>query len=404
MKKFFLEFTEFTQQENTSLKALLISLFFILGSYFLGKLVFTYFLKNLIKNTKNQLDDLILEFKLDSLISFIFPGIVFYLFVCPIYQGTVQDFFRRTSFAYIVLLSSLAISKSLTILVLLSQKIEKLKDKPIKSYVQTVKIFLFLVTFVLLGSVLLHRSPASFLGGIGALTAILLLVFKDSILGFVASVQIATNNLISLGDWIEVPKYSADGEVIDISLSTIKVQNWDKTITSLPTYGLISDSFKNWRGMSESGGRRIKRSIKLDMTSIKFCDQTLLEKLQKIKLLNNFLQIKNKEITEHNQKNLINPRKLTNIGIFRFYLQEYLKQNRLINQKMTFIIRHLAPSRDGLPVEIYVFSKNKDWADYEGVQADIFDHILAVIPEFELRIFQDPSSYDLQNIKSNLVS
>ena len=381
-------------------------------SYFLGKLVFARFLRKLIKKTKNELDDLILEAKLDHLLCLFLPGIVLYFCACPFYEGYLEAILKRASFAYIVLLSSLVINKILTILVLCSQKIESFKDKPIKSYIQTVKIFLFLFTGIIFFSVLLHKSPNSFLGGIGALTAILVLIFRDPILGFVASVQIATNNLIRLGDWIEVPKYSADGEVIDISLSTVKVQNWDKTIVNLPTYGLVSDSFKNWRGMSESGGRRIKRAIKLDLTSIKFCDQALLKKLEKIELLKDLLRKKNQEIKEYNQKkqkkqenqenqeNQKSPRQLTNIGVFRLYLEEYLKNNQEINQTMTFIIRQLAPSREGLPLEIYVFSKKQDWADYERVQADIFDHFLAIIPDFELKVFQDPSSYDLKSLIS----
>lgn len=239
--------------------------------------------------------------------------------------------------------------------------------------------------------------------GLGAIAAILLLVFKDTILGLVASIQLSANNMLKPGDWIEMKKYNADGTVIDISLNTVKVQNWDKTITTIPTYALVSESFNNWRGMEESDGRRIKRSINIDMKSVRFCDNELLEKFERFMLIRDYVIGKQKEISEFNKKlsvaddDTFNARRQTNLGVFRKYLEGYLHNHPMINDDMTFLVRHLQPSEKGLPIEIYVFSKDQRWANYEAIQADIFDHILAVLPEFELRVFQNPSGSDIQD-------
>lgn len=241
---------------------------------------------------------------------------------------------------------------------------------------------------------------------LGGLTAVLLLVFKDMILGLVAGIQLSSNNMIARGDWIEMPNYGADGDVIDITLTTVMVQNWDKTITTIPTYALISDSFKNWKGMQESGGRRIKRAVNIDINSIRFVDDELLSKLRKVELLKDYLQDKLQEIDKYNQEHavdtslLINGRKITNIGTFRAYLIAYLRRHPLINKEMTFLVRQLRPTECGLPIEVYVFSNDKVWANYEAIQADIFDHIFAVVPEFGLRVFQNPTGSDFQFLKA----
>ena len=240
------------------------------------------------------------------------------------------------------------------------------------------------------------------LTGLGAMTAVLILVFKDSILGFVASMQLSMNDMVRIGDWIEMPKFGADGDVIDVTLHTVKVQNWDKTITTIPSYALISDSFKNWRGMSESGGRRIKRAVNIDVNSIRFCDEAMLHRFEKNNLLKGYLQTKQSELTEYNTKHgndpqdLINARHLTNVGTFRAYMVEYLKNHPNIHQNMTFLVRQLPPGEHGLPIELYVFSNDQDWVNYEGIQSDIFDHLLAIAPQFGLRIFQRPSGADLE--------
>lgn len=276
------------------------------------------------------------------------------------------------------------------------------KKLPIKSINQLVKLFVFLIVAVLSVSTLLGKSPLYFLSGLGAMTAVLLLVFKDTILGFVAGVQLAANQMVSRGDWIEMPKYGADGEVLEVALTTVQVQNWDKTITMIPTYALISDSFKNWRGMEQAGGRRIKRSIRLDVNSISFMDQPLIEHLMKIDSISDYLASKQSEINEQNQtlkSDLTinaNGRKLTNVGTFRAYLEYFLQNHPKVSKEMTLIVRQLPADENGLPIELYLFCTDIRWASYEAIQADLFDHIYAVLPEFNLRAFQSPTGFDWQ--------
>ena len=275
---------------------------------------------------------------------------------------------------------------------------------PVRIIVQVAKILLYAVIGIIILSTVIGKSPAFFIGGLGAMAAVLMLIFKDPILGLVAGIQLSANKMVRVGDWIEMPKYGADGDVVDISLTTVKVQNWDKTIITIPTFALVSEGVKNWRGMSESGGRRIKRSIYIDMTSVKFCNKEMTEKFSKIKYLSDYIQGKEKELSEFNsQKNiddsvLVNGRRMTNIGTFRAYLVSYLKDHPKINKNLTFLIRQLDPGPNGLPIEIYVFSSDQVWANYEAIQADIFDHILAIIPEFELKVFQNPTGADFQNL------
>jgi miniconductance mechanosensitive channel len=257
---------------------------------------------------------------------------------------------------------------------------------------------------------MLDQSPWLLISGLGAVTAVLLLIFKDTILSFLASLHIVMYDLVRVGDWIEMPKYDADGDVIDIALHTVKVQNWDKTITTIPTYKLIEDSFKNWRGMQESGGRRIKRHLLIDQKSVKFCDEEMVERFKKIQLLSPYLNQKKEEIEVFNKEHnidtsvLINGRRMTNLGTFRAYVTAYLKGNELISKDMTFLVRQLQPTPEGLPLEIYVFSRDTAWANYEAIQADIFDHLLAAISFFDLRVFQRPSGYDLEMIEKHPIS
>ncbi len=274
---------------------------------------------------------------------------------------------------------------------------------PIAGYVQTVKGFAIFFAAVYVLARLMQADPWSFFKGLGALTAVLLLVFKDSILGLVASVQISANDLVRIGDWIEMEQHRADGDVIDVGLTVVKVRNWDKTIATIPTYALISDSFRNWRGMSESGGRRIKRAIYIDMTSVVFCDQEMLERYARIACLREYLHTRLAEVENWNREHGVaaeeagvNGRRLTNLGTFRAYLQAYLRSHPLVRQDMTFLVRQLAPGANGLPIEIYVFCADQDWVRYEGVQADIMDHLLAILPYFDLRVFQSPSGADLR--------
>ena len=276
-------------------------------------------------------------------------------------------------------------------------------DIGIKGFIQAIKLIILLVGLIFIMSILLGKSPVFFLSGLGALTAVLLLIFKDAILGFVAGIQISVNNMVKVGDWVEMPTHMADGDVIDISLTTVKIQNWDKTITSIPTYDLISKPFKNWRGMQNSGGRRIKRSIMIDMNTIRFADDAMIQDFKRISLIRPYVESKIAEIDAFNRDNQIddrprNGRSITNVGTFRAYCQAYLKAHPKIHDKMTFLIRQLAPTSKGLPIEIYVFSNDIVWANYEGIQSDIFDHLLAILPVFELSVFQEPSGQDFASL------
>ncbi len=280
--------------------------------------------------------------------------------------------------------------------------ISKRYRSTIRGYTEIVRIITLLFCGIFVVAIVTNRSPWGLLSLLGGLTAIILLLFKDVLLGFVANIQLTTTDMVQVGDWIEMPKYGADGDVIDISIHCVRVQNWDKTVTSIPTYGLISNSFKNWRGMSESGGRRIKRAINIDMGSIHFMSKEAIEKLGKIRILEKYLQPKQQEIESYNKRHnleegpVINGRNQTNIGVFRAYTQEYLRQHPQIHTNMTFLVRQLAPGPTGLPLEIYVFSKDQVWANYEAIQSDIFDHLLAALPYFELRVFQNPSGSDFR--------
>lgn len=275
---------------------------------------------------------------------------------------------------------------------------------PIKGYVQILQIALWIFTGTAILSLLLGQSPWILLSGLGALSAVLILIFQDTILSFIAGLQLTMNDQVRVGDWIEMPQYGADGDVEEVALHTIKVRNWDKSITTIPTNKLVGDSFKNWRGMYESGGRRIKRSILIDQTSVRFLDEELLARLQNIQLLQDYLAQKTKEIEEYNavhnidSSSLVNGRHLTNLGTFRAYLMAYLRSHPGINQDMILLVRHLQPTTNGLPMEIYVFTKDVGWVQHESVQADIFDHILAVIPQFDLRLFQNPGGHDLARL------
>ncbi len=279
---------------------------------------------------------------------------------------------------------------------------ESLRDKPINSYIQVSKIIVYFIGGILIISELMGKNPLYFLGAMGAASAVLLLIFKDTILGFVASIQLSANDMVRRGDWVTMDKYGADGDVIEINLATIKVQNFDLTITTIPTYAFISDSFKNWRGMQESEGRRVKRAVKINKNSVKFATPEMLEKFKKIDLIKPYIERKEKELAEYNKANVINQdlpingMSLTNIGIFRKYLELYLKSNPKLNTGMDTMVRHLPPTETGLPMEIYAFSKEKKWENYEDVVADIFDHVLAAVTFFDLSVFQNPSGADFQ--------
>lgn len=279
---------------------------------------------------------------------------------------------------------------------------------PLNGIFQTIKLVASIAVGIFIVSLLIGRSPVILLSGLGAMTAVLMLVFKDPILGLVAGIQLSANHMLKLGDWLEMPKYNADGAVIDVGLTTVKVQNWDNTITTVPTYALISDSFKNWRAMSESGGRRIKRSVNIDVTSINFISEAEMKKLARSRLLGDYILEKSRELERYNLEHdwdlslALNGRRLTNIGTFRAYLEMFLRKHANIRKDMTIMVRQLAPTEDGVPIEIYCFTNTVAWVEYESIQSDIFDHIFAVVPEFGLRLHQSPSGHDFALIARNL--
>lgn len=286
----------------------------------------------------------------------------------------------------------------------------KSKNLPLRGIFQGIKLVASTLALIFLTALLIGKSPLILLSGLGAMTAVLLLVFKDPILGLVAGIQLSVNKMLAVDDWLEMPKYGADGDVIDISLTTVKVRNWDKTITTVPTYALISDSFKNWRGMTEVGGRRIKRSVFIDATSVHFLTNEQIESLRAAHLLSDYIETKLADIAKDNRENNIdssspvNGRRLTNLGTFRAYLTAYLKANKGIHDKLTQMVRQLDPGANGIPLEIYAFTNRTEWVIYEGIQADIFDHVFAVMPEFYLRVYQNPTGYDMQTMVTNITA
>nr|NIV04048.1 mechanosensitive ion channel [Calditrichia bacterium]NIV71668.1 mechanosensitive ion channel [Calditrichia bacterium]NIW00234.1 mechanosensitive ion channel [Candidatus Saccharibacteria bacterium] len=370
--------------------------------YIITKRYLLRLLAKMVQKSKTSIDDIILENVVARRLSYIAPILVIYNFayLLPAYETVIQ----QVLFALMVWVILLSMGALLNHVHLFLQRMPAFKDKPVKSYVQVVKMVMYIFGTIFVIGLLTGTSPWALVSGLGAMTAVLLLIFRDTILSFVASLQINNYDLVKVGDWIEVPKYGADGDVIDIALHTIKVQNWDKTITTIPTHKLIEESFKNWRGMQQSGGRRIKRAVHLDISSVKFCSQEMIDKFKRIHVLKDYIERKTEELERYNRERgidasvLVNGRRMTNLGVFRSYVEAYLRNHDKINQNLTFLIRQLAPGPTGIPIEIYVFANDIAWRNYEAIQADIFDHILAVVPEFSLRVFQNPSGGDIEKI------
>ncbi len=355
--------------------------------------------------TIQQWDDILVEKHIVKRILYFIPLILLYVLSSPILTGTSLLPLSQTLISVLFLIAGMMfLDAILSALLAIYGKSAIAKEISIIPFVQVLKLGLYFVTGILLLSLLLQKTPLYFLSGLGALTAVLMFVFKDVLMGFVAGIQLIANKMVAPKDWIEMPKYRANRDVIVITLTTVKVQNFDNTITTIPTYALINESFKNWRNMNLSGGRRIKRYVNIDLGSIKFCSSEMLERFKRIQLISQYIQNRQEEILVYNKKHqvdestLVNGRRLTNIGVFRSYVEAYLRQHPMIHKDMTFLIRQLSPSENGLPIEIYVFCKDTNWTAYEAIQADIFDHILAVVPEFDLRVFQEPSGSDFQKI------
>jgi len=382
----------------------MVLLFISFVIFLLAKNLLLKSLKQIFKRTSTQVDDQLVAQGFFTRLSYLIPLALIHSFAhqLPPYEEWISRG-TLTGMAVAILLALNALLNSINEIYRESKYAARLN---IKSYIQITKLILNILGAIIAVSIISGRSPIYLLSGIGALTAVLMLVFKDTILSFVASIQINSNDLFKIGDWIEAPLFGADGDVIDIALHTVKIQNWDKTISIIPTHKLIDSSFKNWRGMSESGGRRIKRSIYIDQNSIKFCSPEQLEHFKTFELLTGYLDEKMTSVDVSNSaQNVnmeaqVNGRRLTNIGTFRAYIQAYLQSHGKIHNELTFLIRQLSPSERGLPIEIYVFTNITDWIEYEGIQADIFDHLLAVIPEFGLRIFQNPTGNDFNKIVS----
>ncbi len=375
---------------------------------FVAKRYIVTTLTYVISRSKTKWDDAILRQKTLNRLAHLAPALIIFLLTPVALEGfdLTITLILNAAQIYMIIILMLVLDSLLNTLEDVYRSFRAAKEIPIKGFIQVLKLVLYFFTAVLVISILLDKTPIYLLSGIGALTAVLMLVFRDAILGFVAGIQLAANRMVAVGDWIEMPKYGADGDVLEVTLTTVKVQNWDKTITTIPTYALISESFKNWRGMDESGGRRIKRTVNIDMSSIRFCDEEMLARYGKIQYISEYIEKKRHELEEFNQSanidnaSLANGRRMTNIGTFRAYVVAYLHNHPMINTEMTFLVRQLQPTQYGLPIEIYVFSKDKAWANYEAIQADIFDHILAVLPEFDLRIYQNPTGADFRMLNA----
>ena len=376
----------------------------IIANY-LAKRFVLKIVKHYAARSRTEWDDVLVKRKFFRRLSHFAPALVIYLMSSVLFENDKAILVtQRIAEIYMLFVAIFTIDSFLSSVVDIYHNYDSSGEFPVRIIAQVAKILLFTIIGIIILSDVIGQSPAFFIGGLGAMAAVLMLIFKDPILGLAAGIQLSANKMVRVGDWIEMPKYGADGDVIDISLTTVKVQNWDKTIITIPTFALVSEGVKNWRGMSESGGRRIKRPIFIDMTSVKFCTLEMIEKFSKIQYLSNYVLDKKKELSDFNEQRnidntvLVNGRRMTNLGTFRAYLVSYLRDHPKINKNLTFLVRQLDPGPTGLPIEIYVFSSDQVWANYESIQADIFDHVLAVIPEFDLRVYQNPTGSDFQNL------
>jgi miniconductance mechanosensitive channel len=396
---------DFIQQQYFWALGLLVAVVILsLLIWFFTKEILLGVVNSFAKKTKTELDDILVENKFFNSLAHLLPLLLLDYFFTIVFFAfpRIEDFSERINDVLIIFVILVSLRRLMNAFGQILAKRPMMQGKPINAYVQTLKIILTIVFSIIMLSVLTKQSPVYFLTSLGAMTAILLLVFKDTILGFVGSIQLSANDMVRIGDWVTMEKYGADGDVVEINLTTVKVQNFDKTITTVPTYSFIADSFKNWRGMSESGGRRIKRAVNIQIDSVQFASPELLKKLSEMKLIGSFIQQRQKEIQAYNQEmgldeEQINARRQTNLGLFRRYLDFYLRHKPEIHQEMTIMVRQLPADRHGIPIEIYCFTNTTAWGEYESIMADIFDHIFAVVKRFELRIFEDPSGEDIRS-------
>lgn len=374
-------------------------LFLSVFSYIIMRYIVLKIIFRLFEKTSTQIDDILIQRGLLNRIAYAVPLIIVYSLSDIIINN--NEIISRILLSLIAAVFIACINSLLSSINDIYSQSKYSSNINLKSYFQVVKLIINLFGLIIIISIFSGQSPFYLLSGVGALTAVLMLVFKDTILSFVSSIQINSNDLFKVGDWVEAPQFGADGDVVDIALHTVKIQNWDKTISIIPTHKLIDSSFKNWRGMSDSGGRRIKRSIYIDLNSIKFCDDEMINEYKKIKILSDYINNKINDIDTHNKSIIdinespLNGRALTNIGTYRAYIKGYLKKNNNIHKDMTFLVRQLSPTDKGLPIEVYVFLNNTNWIEYEEIQSDIFDHLLGSISQFDLKIYQFPSGNDI---------
>ena len=392
---------------NVLINIILLTIILLILNFIIKKIIVNLFMAFTIK-TKSTYDDFLVKSNFPKYVARIIPFFILRAALDPllsdfkylkIYSERITDVYLITLIVWIFR----SIVKASTNYL---RNNEQFKDKPLDSYAQIITIFIWFIGIINIFSVLTQQSIVAFLTTLGAMSAVFLLIFRDTILGFVASIQVSVNDMVRIGDWIVMEKFGADGNVIEINLTTVKVSNWDKTITTIPTYSLISDSFKNWRGMQESGGRRIKRSLIIKSNSIKFLDDKDLKRFSKIQTISEYIQHRQKDIDKHNTTHnidksiVINGRNQTNLGLFRKYCDTYLKQHSALNDDMMIMTRHLEPNGKGIPLEVYAFSKDKRWLNYEHIMADVFEHLIAAIPHFDLELYQEPSSKDVKELNA----
>ena len=395
---------------NTSLIAQIIAIAVVLiaaaFAFIVAKFLLARFINIFLSKTSSSVDDVLVRRNLFNRIALFAPVIVIYKLI----PAALTDFpdisklILTGCIIYAVIILVLIVDTLINSVVEIYYRYSRYRHLPVKSISQVCKLLSYLLATIFIVSLIIGESPLKLFAGLGAMAAVLMFVFKDPILGFVAGIQLSSNKMVRIGDWVEIPQHQANGDILEIGLTTVKVRNFDNTITTVPTQSLINDSFKNWRGMQESKGRRIKRSIFIDVNSIGFCTEERLERFAKIQYITEYLNTKQNEIEEYNQSkeldlsSLANGRRFTNVGTFRAYIQAFLEAHKHINQELAVLVRQLETTHSGLPIQIYAFSSEKDWAKYEAIQADIFDHLFAVAQEFDLQVFQQPTGNDFKTL------
>lgn len=358
---------------------------------------------NIVKKTKNKWDDLFLDKKLLNDLALFAPAVLVYALLPLAFQQEPDILFwsRKFILVFMSILLIITINTSIGIVQKIAEVSQRLKGKTLNGFFQILKIIVGFTGTIIIVSIIIDKSPTTLFAGLGASAAVLMLVFKDTIVGFVSGILLSSNKMLRVGDWITCKKHNVNGVVIEISLNTVKIRNFDNTIITMPPYSLVSDSFQNWRNMQDNGARRIMRSINIDMHSVKFCTKEMIEKYRKISLIKDYIDSQEKQFYEYNLQNgiddsvLVNGMRLTNIGVFRAYLQRYIENQPTIDKNQIYMIRQMEPTENGLPIQIYFFTTKFQWVAYEGVMADVFDHIIAVIPEFDLNVFQNLTSKDI---------